>query len=314
MQSPRFYCSSELSKAYSGDIVGDKADSQLITTGQAVQNLEEEAKQKQLEQAAARRAEEEMRRQRAEEEAKRKQSEQAAARRAEEEMRRQHAEEEAKRKQSEQAAAPRTEEEMRRQHAEEEAKRKQSEQAAAPRTEEERARIIRMGVVLGSIVCAAAVCLTILWFTTGYLHRSSSTSKTAPSNLSEAAGDNPTGTPVGVIGGTPDGTGSRPPIVKAAPPKKLSISSRVMAGYLLEKTAPEYPPIAKAARIQGTVVLQATISKTGSIENLRVVSGPPMLQQAALDAVRSWRYKPYLLNGDPVEVETTVNVVFNLGG
>jgi len=62
------------------------------------------------------------------------------------------------------------------------------------------------------------------------------------------------------------------------------------------------------------VVLQATISKSGGIENLRVVSGPPMLQQAALDAVRAWRYKPYLLNGDPVEVETTVNVVFNLGG
>jgi protein TonB len=60
--------------------------------------------------------------------------------------------------------------------------------------------------------------------------------------------------------------------------------------------------------------LQATISKSGSIQNLRVISGPPMLQQSALDAVRSWRYKPYLLNGDPVEVETTVNVVFNLGG
>jgi len=60
--------------------------------------------------------------------------------------------------------------------------------------------------------------------------------------------------------------------------------------------------------------LQATISKSGTIENLHVVSGPPMLQQAAMDAVRSWRYKPYLLNGDPVEVETQVNVVFNLGG
>ena len=83
---------------------------------------------------------------------------------------------------------------------------------------------------------------------------------------------------------------------------------------LLDKITPQYPAIAKAARIQGTVVLQATISKSGSIENLRVVSGPPMLQQAAMDAVRTWRYKPYLLNGDPVEVETTVNVVFNLGG
>jgi protein TonB len=75
-----------------------------------------------------------------------------------------------------------------------------------------------------------------------------------------------------------------------------------------------YPPIAKAARVQGTVVLQATISKAGTIENLRVVSGPAMLQQAALDAVKTWRYKPYLLNNEPVEVETTVNVIFTLGG
>jgi protein TonB len=121
------------------------------------------------------------------------------------------------------------------------------------------------------------------------------------------------GTPGGVMGGILGGIGAGP-VVKSAPPKKLSISSGVMAGNLLEKTVPQYPAIAKAARIQGTVVLQATISKTGTIQNLRVVSGPPMLQQAALDAVRSWRYKPYLLNGDPVEVETTVNVVFNLGG
>jgi protein TonB len=61
------------------------------------------------------------------------------------------------------------------------------------------------------------------------------------------------------------------------------------------------------------VVLQAVISKTGTIENLRVVSGPPLLQQAALDAVKQWRYRPYLLNGEPIEVETTVNVVFTLG-
>jgi len=88
----------------------------------------------------------------------------------------------------------------------------------------------------------------------------------------------------------------------------------VMQGNLLSKTQPIYPAIAKAARISGTVVLQATISKNGTIENLHVVSGPAMLQQAAMDAVRTWKYKPYLLNGDPVEVETQVNVVFNLGG
>jgi len=83
---------------------------------------------------------------------------------------------------------------------------------------------------------------------------------------------------------------------------------------LLLKTTPVYPPIAKAARVSGTVVLQATISKTGSIENLHIISGPAMLQQAAMQAVRSWRYRPYLLNNEPVEVETTVNVIFSLGG
>jgi periplasmic protein TonB len=86
-----------------------------------------------------------------------------------------------------------------------------------------------------------------------------------------------------------------------------------MAGNLLSRTLPQYPAIPRAAHIQGVVVLQATISKNGSIENLRVVSGPPLLRQAAIDAVQAWRYKPYLLNGDPVEVETTINVVFNLG-
>ena len=102
--------------------------------------------------------------------------------------------------------------------------------------------------------------------------------------------------------------------VKAAPPKQIKISGGVAAGMLLQKTQPVYPPIAKAARVQGTVVLQAKISKTGSIEDLHVISGPAMLQQAALDAVKSWRYRPYLLNNDPVEVETTVNVIFTLGG
>jgi protein TonB len=108
--------------------------------------------------------------------------------------------------------------------------------------------------------------------------------------------------------------GETGPKVKAEIPKKINISSGVAAGMLLQKTQPTYPPIAKAARVQGTVVLQAKISKTGSIEDLRVVSGPAMLQQSALDAVKSWRYRPYLLNNEPVEVETTVNVIFTLGG
>jgi periplasmic protein TonB len=102
-------------------------------------------------------------------------------------------------------------------------------------------------------------------------------------------------------------------VVKPRTPTSLKVSLGVMAGNLLAKTVPQYPEIAKAAGIRGIVVLQATISTDGSIENLRVISGPPMLQQAAMDAVRSWRYRPYLLNGEPVEVETTIRVVFNLG-
>jgi periplasmic protein TonB len=126
-------------------------------------------------------------------------------------------------------------------------------------------------------------------------------------------GDLSSGIPGG-IGAIIDSVGTgRPTVVKPRVPTSLKVSWGVMAGNLLAKTLPQYPAIAKAAHIQGIVVLQATISKGGSIQDLRVVSGPPMLQQAAMDAVRSWRYRPYLLNGEPVEVETTINVVFNLG-
>ena len=121
------------------------------------------------------------------------------------------------------------------------------------------------------------------------------------------------GSQSGVIGSV-FGSGNTGPKVKAEAPKKVNISAGVAVGLLIQKTTPVYPPIAKAARVSGTVVLQATISKSGTIENLRVVSGPAMLQQAALDAVKTWRYRPYLLNNDPVEVETTINVIFTLGG
>ncbi len=104
-----------------------------------------------------------------------------------------------------------------------------------------------------------------------------------------------------------------PPSAHVVTPTKVTVSSGVMAGMILVKTPPQYPPIARATHTQGIVELQATISKSGTIENLRVVSGPPLLRAAALDAVRSWRYRPYLLNNEPVEVETQVNVIFNIG-
>jgi protein TonB len=137
--------------------------------------------------------------------------------------------------------------------------------------------------------------------------------KEAPPSSFGVQGMEGLGGSTGGVVGSVFGSGSAPK-VKAEAPKKVNISGGVAQGMLLQKTIPNYPPIAKAARVSGTVILQATISKTGTITNLRVVSGPPMLQQSAMDAVRSWRYRPYLLNGDPVEVETTVNVVFSLGG
>jgi len=95
---------------------------------------------------------------------------------------------------------------------------------------------------------------------------------------------------------------------------KVNISADVANGLVIEKTMPLYPPIAKAARVSGTVVMQATISQLGTVTSLQVISGPAMLQQAALDAVKTWRYRPYLINNEPVDVETTVNVTFSLGG
>jgi protein TonB len=119
----------------------------------------------------------------------------------------------------------------------------------------------------------------------------------------------------GLGGGAPGSvfSGQSGPKVKVEASRKVNISAGVAVGLLVQKTAPVYPPIAKTARVSGTVVIQATISKAGTVENLRVVNGPTMLRQAALDAVKSWRYRPYLLDGSPTEVETTVNVVFSQG-
>ena len=103
-------------------------------------------------------------------------------------------------------------------------------------------------------------------------------------------------------------------VPKVATPQRVRVSQGVSTGLLVRKVNPNYPPLARQARIQGTVVLQAEISKDGSIQNLRLISGHPMLAPAAIEAVKQWKYKPYLLNGEPVEVETTVQVNFTLSG
>jgi len=112
----------------------------------------------------------------------------------------------------------------------------------------------------------------------------------------------------GVIGGIPKAAPPPPP----PPPKRIRVSSGVQAAKKIHDVAPIYPPLAKQARIEGTVKLQAIIGKDGTIQNLTVVSGHPLLVQAALDAVQQWRYAPTLLNNEPVEVETFIEVHFRL--
>ncbi len=102
------------------------------------------------------------------------------------------------------------------------------------------------------------------------------------------------------------------PIHLRAAPQHVQVTQRVAQGLLLTKVFPVYPPIARQARIEGTVVLKAVISKEGSIEELTPVSGHPMLVQAAIDAVKQWKYKPYLVNSEPVEVDTEIQVNFTL--
>jgi periplasmic protein TonB len=145
-----------------------------------------------------------------------------------------------------------------------------------------------------------------------------------------SAGDNDAPPQVGTLGPAIPGTGrgdlsgvpnlleggSRPilpavrPLSTVAP---LRIS-RMSEGNLIHKVQPAYPALARTARIQGAVVLEAVISKQGTIENLKVLAGHPMLVHAAIEAVRQWRYRPYILNSEPVEVETQITVNFSLAG
>jgi protein TonB len=133
----------------------------------------------------------------------------------------------------------------------------------------------------------------------------------------------------GVVGGIPGGVAGgkfggilggvanlgAPAAATASTPahaQRMRISDGLDGGLLVHKVMPSYPPSARQAHISGSVVLQAIISKDGRIEDLRVVQGDPLLTSAAMDAVKQWRYKPYLLNGQPVEVETIITVNFNL--
>ena len=147
----------------------------------------------------------------------------------------------------------------------------------------------------------------------------------------------PAATIAGVVGGVGGSTGGQiggilggiisntptvapppppPPVKKAPPPtpKRIRVGGAVQKARMLKQTRPQYPPLARQARIQGTVKLTAVIAKDGTVQELKVVSGHPLLIPAALQAVKQWRYKPTLLNGTAVEVVTQIDVNFTLSG
>jgi len=148
------------------------------------------------------------------------------------------------------------------------------------------------------------------------------TTQEAPSPATEPAGGVVGGVPGGVVGGVPGGvlsdllhsSGTAPVLATtpASTPKRVRVPARLAEANLVYDVAPKYPPEAGRGRIEGTVVLMAVIGKDGTVRDVRVESGLPLLAEAAIEAVKQWRYRPYLLNGDPVEVDSQITINFNL--
>jgi periplasmic protein TonB len=133
------------------------------------------------------------------------------------------------------------------------------------------------------------------------------------------------GVPGGMVGGVPGGVfsgilNSAPSVPVLAklpvptPVKRIRVAARVAEANLIRDVAPQYPPEAGRARLEGMVVLMAVIDKDGSVKDVRVESGLPILAQAAIDAVKQWRYKPYLVDGEPAEVDSRITINFTLSG
>jgi periplasmic protein TonB len=158
-----------------------------------------------------------------------------------------------------------------------------------------------------------------------------STAISAPEREVQEAQQPPVGTTGGVVGGVPGGmvggipggvfsgtlnsARTVPVLAKPAPEapvKRMRIAARVAEANLIHDVPPQYPPDAGRARIEGTVVLMAVIDKDGTVKDVRVESGLPILAQAAIDAVKQWRYKPYMIDGEPVEVDSRITINFTL--
>lgn len=123
-----------------------------------------------------------------------------------------------------------------------------------------------------------------------------------------------TAPPIDVVPGTDTALPSVTPTNFELPrpaPGTIRISQGVSQGLLIKKVQPVYPPMAQQFHRQGSVQLLATINKSGDTSKVQILSGDPMLSRAAVDAVKQWKYRPYLLNGQPVEIETQITVVFN---
>lgn len=160
-----------------------------------------------------------------------------------------------------------------------------------------------------------------------------STRITPPVHEAQEASPAPVGTLEGVVGGIPGGmVGGIPagvfseavngapkmPVISRSPDptpvKRIRVASRVVEANLIHDVPPQYPPEAGRARVEGSVVLMAVIGQDGSVKDVRVESGLPILAQAAIDAVKQWRYKPYLIDGEPVEVDSRITINFTLSG
>lgn len=158
-----------------------------------------------------------------------------------------------------------------------------------------------------------------------------STAITSPVHKTQEAPPSPVGTTSGVVGGVPggtiggvpsgvineqlSGTPSVPLPAKTPDPvsvKRVRLASRVVAANLIHDVPPQYPAEAGRARIEGTVVLMAVIGMDGSVKDVRVENGLPILVQAAIEAVKQWRYKPYMVDGEPVEVDSRITINFTL--
>ncbi len=118
----------------------------------------------------------------------------------------------------------------------------------------------------------------------------------------------------GVLGGIIGGSGGGMPPPPKPAQQRVRVGGNVQQAKMIRQIQPQYPQIAKTAHVQGTVQLHAIIAKDGSVQELQYVSGPALLMRSAMDAVRQWKYQPTLLNGEPVEVDTTISVVFTLSG